>query len=100
MHFILFYEYTADYLARRDEFRDAHLQKAWAAQSKGELLLAGAFADPADGAALVFTCDSAQTPEQFAAQDPYVLNGLVKRYWVRAWTTVVGKDAHAPVMPT
>jgi uncharacterized protein YciI len=100
MHFILFYEYTADYLARRGEFRDAHLQKAWAAQSKGELLLAGAFADPADGAALVFTCDSAQTPEQFAAQDPYVLNGLVKRYWVRAWTTVVGKDAHAPVMPT
>ena len=100
MHFILFYEYTADYLARRGEFRDAHLHKAWAAQSKGELLLAGAFADPADGAALVFSCESAQTPEQFAAQDPYVLNGLVKRYWVRAWTTIVGKDAHAPVMPT
>jgi uncharacterized protein len=100
MHFILFYEYTADYMARRGEFRDAHLRKAWEAQSKGELLLAGAFADPADGAALVFNCESARTPEQFAAQDPYVLNGLVKRYWVRAWTTVVGEDAHAPVKPS
>jgi uncharacterized protein YciI len=37
-------------------------------------------------------------PMQFAAADPYVLNGLVKRYWVRAWTTVVGKDAQMPVM--
>lgn len=100
MHFILFYEYTDDYLARRSEFRNAHLRKAWEAQRKGELVIAGAFAEPADGAALVFTCESAQIPEQFAAEDPYVLNGLVKRYWVRAWTTVVGKDAHAPVMPS
>jgi uncharacterized protein YciI len=100
MHFILFYEYAEDYLARRGEFRNAHLRKAWEAQARGELLLAGAFADPADGAALVFECESAATPEQFAAQDPYVLNGLVKRHWVRAWTTVVGKDASTPVRPT
>jgi uncharacterized protein len=100
MHFILFYEYTPDYLARRAEFRNAHLRKAWEAQRRGELLLAGAFADPADAAALVFQCDSAEIPEQFAAQDPYVLNGLVKKHWVRAWTTVVGEDAHTPVLPT
>jgi uncharacterized protein len=99
MHFILFYEYTADYLARRAEFRDEHLQKAWEAQKRGELLLAGAFVNPADGAAFVFNCESTQTPDQFVAQDPYVSNGLVKRHWVRAWTTVVGKDAHTPVMP-
>ena len=99
MHFILFYEFTDDYLARRAEFRNAHLHKAWEAQRRGELLLAGAFADPADGAALIFDCESAQTPEQFAAQDPYVLNGLVKRHRVRAWTTVVGVDAHTPVIP-
>jgi uncharacterized protein YciI len=100
MHFVLFYEYTDDYLARRGEFRNAHLRKAWEAQARGELLLAGAFADPADGAALVFSCESASTPEQFAAADPYVLNGLVKRHWIRAWTTVVGKDASTPVRPT
>jgi uncharacterized protein YciI len=99
MHFILFYEYAADYLSRRTEFRNAHLHKAWEAQRRGELLLAGAFNDPADGAAFVFCCDSAETPRQFATRDPYVLNGLVKRHWVRAWTTVVGKDAHAPVIP-
>jgi uncharacterized protein YciI len=99
MHFILFYEYSSDYLARRGEFRNAHLDKAWDLQRKGQLLLAGAYADPADGAAFVFSCESAQTPEQFAAEDPYVRNGLVKRFWVRPWTTVVGKDAHTPILP-
>jgi uncharacterized protein YciI len=99
MHFILFYEYTSDYLTRRVEYRDVHLRKAWQAQQRGELLLAGAFADPADGAALVFTCQSAQVPEQFAAQDPYVLHGLVARHWIRPWITVVGKDAHTPIFP-
>lgn len=99
MHFILFYEFTADYLERRGQYREDHLQLAWAAQQRGELILAGAFADPADGAALLFNCDSAQAPLQFAAADPYVTNGLVARHYVRAWTTVVGKDAETPVRP-
>ncbi len=38
MHYLLFYEVADDYLARRAEFREAHLQKAWAASDRGELL--------------------------------------------------------------
>jgi uncharacterized protein len=98
-HFLLFYDVGEDYLARRATFRSEHLQKAWAAHARGELLLAGALADPVDGAVLLFAGDSAQIAEAFARQDPYVVNGLVKRWRVREWTTVAGERAANPIRP-
>ena len=100
MHYVLFYEFGPDYLERRAPHRDEHLRLAWSSQEKGELLLAGALSDPADGALLVFQCESPDVPLRFAAADPYVINGLVKRHYVRAWTTVIGKDAQTPVRPS
>lgn len=97
MHYALFYEYGADYLERRAQFRAEHLRLAWESNARGELQLGGAFADPADGALLIFTCDSPEVPKRFAAADPYVQHGLVKRHWVRAWTTVVGREAAMPL---
>jgi len=35
--------------------------------------------------------------ERFAAEDPYIKNGLVKNWRVRPWTTVVGETASTPV---
>lgn len=34
--------------------------------------------------------------EKFATSDPYVLNGSVKRWRVRPWTTVIGDGAAVP----
>jgi len=96
-HFLLFYDTAPDYLQRRGEFRDAHLQLAWAAAGRGELLLGGALSDPVDGAVLLFQGEDASAAEDFARQDPYVINGLVREWKVRAWTTVVGKQAATPV---
>ncbi len=97
MHFLLFYEFVPDYLQRRGQFRSEHLRLAWESQSRGELILAGAYADPVDGATLLFKCDSSTVAERFVASDPYVVAGLVKSWRVREWTTVVGQDAIAPV---
>jgi uncharacterized protein len=98
-HYLLFYEAAADYLARRAEFRSAHLTKAWAASQRGELLLGGALADPVDGAVLLFKAESKSVVEEFARVDPYVTSGLVKRWYVREWTTVAGEEAMTPVYP-
>jgi uncharacterized protein YciI len=100
MHFLMFYEFTADYLERRGEFRNEHLHGAWAAQNRGELVLGGAYSDPADGAVLLFECESEAVPQEFARNDPYVRAGLVTRWWIRRWTTVVGDRASMPVHPT
>jgi uncharacterized protein YciI len=93
MHYLLFYEAEADYEERRKPFRAAHLQHGREAVARGALVLAGAFANPIDGAVLLFRGDSPAAAEQFAASDPYVLNGLVKRWYVREWTTVLGDGA-------
>ena len=96
-HFLLFYDVGPDFLARRAAFRDAHLAKAWAAHDRHELILAGALADPVDGAALLFAGNSADVAASFAREDPYVVNGLVTRWRVREWTTVVGEGAATPI---
>ena len=97
MHYLMFYEYTDDYLERRGEFRAAHLQHAWASHARGELVLGGAYADPADGAALLFKGETPAVCEAFVKNDPYAKAGLVKRHTVRAWTTVVGDMAMTPL---
>ncbi len=99
MHYLLFYEVADDYMARRGEFRNAHLNLAWKASEQGELVLAGALANPIDGAILLFKGDSPEVAERFARVDPYVTNGIVKRWYVREWTTVAGETSAAPVRP-
>jgi ketosteroid isomerase-like protein/uncharacterized protein YciI len=93
LHYLLFYDVVSDYETRRVPFRPAHLQYARDAAARGDLLLAGALADPVDGAVLLFTGASPRVAETFAEHDPYVLNGLVTRWRVRPWTTVVGATA-------
>lgn len=99
MHYLLFYEVGEDYLSRRAEFRQEHLEKAWKASARGELVLGGALADPVDRALLLFKGGAPEVAEKFARTDPYVTHGLVKRWYVREWTTVAGEDAATPLEP-
>jgi uncharacterized protein YciI len=98
-HCLLLYDYAADYLERRDGHRAEHLRRAWEAEARGELVLAGALAEPADGAVFVFAPGADDAAARFAEADPYVRHGLVTRWRVRPWTTVVGRDAAAPIRP-
>jgi len=99
MHYLLFYELADDYMERRAPLRNEHLALAWQAQESGELVLAGALAEPADGAVFLFEGEGPAVAERFAKADPYVSHGLVERWRVRPWTTVVGDLASTPVRP-
>jgi uncharacterized protein len=90
MHYLLFYDVVPDYVERRAPLRAEHLALAQATFASGELVLGGALADPVDGAVLVFKGDSPAAAEAFAAADPYVRHGLVTRWRIRAWNTVIG----------
>ncbi len=89
-YFALFYDLIDDYVARRSMFREEHLRLAREAHERDELLLAGALSDPVDRALLVFRAVDRSVVEDFARNDPYVINGLVTRWEVRPWTVVVG----------
>src|SRR5712692_5044316 len=54
-----------------------------------------ALAEPADRALLVFHVDNKTKVEDFARKDPYVVNGLVKKWEVRPWNVVVGNQPPA-----
>ena len=82
-----------DYITKRAPFHSEHLALARWAHERGELTLAGAFANPVDGAVLIFRGPSKEAAEAFAEADPYVLNGLVKSWRVREWTTLVWERA-------
>ena len=89
-YYALFYdELVDDFVNRRAPFRDEHLRLARESYNRGEIQLAGALADPADGALLIFRAESAAVAEEFANNDPYVKNMLVKKWHVRKWSVVV-----------
>jgi hypothetical protein len=73
------------------------LKLADEANRRGELVLAGALAEPADGALIIFRGDNPNVASSFAKSDPYVQNGLVKNWEVRPWTVVVGGEARGGV---
>ena len=100
MHYLLLYDVVDDYVNKRTPYRAAHIALARQAVVRGELVLAGALANPADGALFVFRGSSSAAAESFAKNDSYVQNGLVTRWYVREWTTVVGKDAEVPLPET
>jgi uncharacterized protein YciI len=90
MYFILIYEVLDDFVNRRAPFRTEHLKLVEEAHRRGELIMAGAFSDPVDGAALVFRADDSAVARHFAESDPYVTRGLVKNWRVRGWSVVIG----------
>ena len=98
-HYLLFYEVGEGYVSKRADFRNVHLEKAWQASERGELLLGGALANPVDGAVLLFQGESPKVAEEFARADPYVTSGAVDRWYVREWTTVAGNCATTPIRP-
>jgi uncharacterized protein len=99
VHYLLFYEVVDDDVERRAQFRAAHIRLAREAAARGDLVLAGGLANPVDGSVLLFKADSPAVAEAFAKADPYVTNGLVTRWRVREWTTVIGSLAEVALPP-
>src|SRR5262249_1445608 len=92
-YFALFYETVDDFVNRRLPYRDDSVKPARDTRDRGDLVMAGALAQPDDGALLVFRGDQPDAAENFARHDPYVINGLVVRWHVRPWTVVVGNES-------
>jgi uncharacterized protein len=88
MKYVLRYESPDDLdLALVRAHFPAHRERWAGFRDDGTLLLIGPFADPRQGALAVFTTQEAA--EDFAAGDPFVLQGLVARWTVTPWNEVL-----------
>ena len=90
MYYILNYKTVENYVEKRKPYREAHLSYAREAHKHGELILAGALADPTDSAVLIFKVTNPNVIENFVKNDPYVINGLIEEWNIRPWTVVIG----------
>lgn len=93
MYSLLLYDYVDDIVERRGPFREAHLGLISAAYQQGALFMAGALADPVDGAVFVFSTDDRAVVEDFVTRDPYVREGLVTSWRIRPWNVVKAPSA-------
>jgi uncharacterized protein len=82
--YVLFYESADDVMSKAPAVYPAHLARLQDFKALGELLMVGTFADPqADGSMAIF--NSRQGAEDFATEDPFVLQGVVRSWTVKEW---------------
>lgn len=86
---VLFYESDDDVMSKAPDVYPAHVERVEEFRARGDLLLVGTFADvQADGSMAVFTTTAAA--EEFARDDPFVREGVVRHWRVKEWLEVTG----------
>lgn len=88
MKYVLFYDSSPDVASKAPVHYPAHRTRVEAFHERGTLLMIGTFANAQDdGSMAVFTTRDAA--EEFAIEDPFVLNGVVARWRIREWNEVL-----------
>lgn len=82
MKYVLFYESAEDAPAKVPTHVGAHRARWAEFHARGSLLLIGPFSD-GSGAMGVF--QSRETAEEFARDDPFVVHGVVRDWYIREW---------------
>lgn len=88
MKHVLFYESAPDVLSKAPAHFPAHKARLDDFHARGALLMVGTFGDPqAEGSMAIFTTRAAA--EEFAEDDPFVLNGVVRAWHIREWNEIL-----------
>lgn len=82
--------YVDNMVERRAPFRPAHLDFLNGLVAEGKVVAAGAWADPVDGALILYRGDSLEEAEKLCRQDPYNVAGLWTDLKFREWNVVIG----------
>ena len=86
--YVLFYESADDVRAKAPPFFPAHVARWREFQNQGTLLMIGTFANPQEeGSMAIFT--TREAAQAFARNDPFVLNGVVRRWSIREWNEAI-----------
>jgi uncharacterized protein YciI len=88
LKYVLLYESADDVAAKAPVHFPAHSERLQAFNARGVLLMVGTFGDPqTQGSMAIFTTRDAA--EEFVADDPFVLNGVVRNWEIREWDEVL-----------
>ncbi len=88
MKFVLFYESADDVASKAPQHFAAHRARWADFRDRGSLLMIGTFSNPQDDGSMgIFT--TREAAEEFATGDPFVLEGVVRRWFVRGWNEAI-----------
>ena len=95
MKAVVFYESADNVAAKAPPHFPAHRARWKGFADRGELLMIGTFANAQkDGSMAIFTTRAAA--EEFVRGDPFVLNGVVRKWTIRDWNEALVPDKPAP----
>jgi uncharacterized protein len=96
MKYVVLYEPADDVLTTAPVHYPAHKSRLDEFHRRGEILMVGTFGDPVnEGSMAIFP--TREAAESFVAEDPFVVNGVVKSYQIREWNEILTDDAGHPV---
>ncbi|MFG2039997.1 YciI family protein [Dactylosporangium sp. NPDC048998] len=88
MKYVVLYTSADDVASRAPAHFPAHKRRLDEFHARGELLLVGAFGDPQrEGSMAIFR--TRESAEEFVAEDPFVMNGVVSAYEIRDWNEIL-----------
>ncbi|GIW05641.1 MAG: hypothetical protein KatS3mg060_0446 [Dehalococcoidia bacterium] len=82
--------YVPDIAEKRVPHRPAHLAYLEELRAQGKVVMAGAWADPLDGALIIYRAETRDEVDEMMDNDPYCRAGLWTGRTVREWNVVVG----------
>jgi uncharacterized protein YciI len=86
--YVVFYESADDVASKAPAHFPAHKARLDEFHSRGTLLMVGTFGNPQEeGSMSVFT--TREAAEDFVRGDPFVLHGVVRNWYIRAWDEVL-----------
>jgi len=78
-----------DFVERRQPHREAHLARMQRLREEGKVVMGGAWADPADGALVIYRAENLAEARRLVEEDPYFLAGLWPEVRLREWSVVI-----------
>lgn len=92
-YYVVFFETSYDSLeeavSKAPDVIAAHRARSNEWHSQGRLLMAGAFLNTSqEKLATMVICSTREVAEEYARGDPFVLKGMVNRWYIREWTNL------------
>jgi hypothetical protein len=92
MKAVALYQSADDVLTKAPVHYPAHAARIEGFRARGEILMVGTFGDPqTQGSMAIFPSRAAA--EAFVADDPFVVEGVVRSYEIRDWNETLWVEA-------
>ncbi len=87
--FDILYDSLEDAVSKAPDVVAAHRARSSELHARGTLLMSGAFLNnPQELLCTMAICPTREAAEEYARGDPFVLNGMVSKWYIREWANM------------